>query len=171
MDTGNYFRFYGLEPTFNLDEKLLRQKYLEINKTYHPDFFVLDPAKQAEALQISSYNNDAYKTLEKFDKRVAYYLSLYGLYDKESKAELPPDFLMDVIDLNEELADAQFDADETKISILKSKINALMQEPINNLKRIGLELDKTQNKEVLHNEAKTEFQKYKYFSRLLSKIE
>lgn len=170
MDTSNYFRFYGFEPEFDIDEKLLRQKYLQINRDFHPDFFALNPEKQVEALQISSYNNDAFKTLETFDKRVAYYLSLYGLYDKESKAELPPDFLMEVIDLNEEVADAQFDHDANTLNAVKEKITKMMQECVDKLVEIGKQLKGQEERDTLHQAAKTEFQKYKYFSRLLSKI-
>lgn len=170
MDTSNYFRFYGFEPEFEIDEKLLREKYLQINRDFHPDFFALNPEKQQEALEISSYNNDAFKTLETFEKRVAYYLSLYGLYDKESKAELPPDFLMEVIDLNEEVADAKMEDNAEAINAVKNKLADLMQNCIAELKKMGSQLKGNSKREVLHQEAKTEFQKYKYFSRLLSKI-
>ena len=77
-DTGDYFSFYGLEPSFFPDDTLLRQKYLQYSREYHPDFFVNDATAQAKALEVSAFNNKAYKTLSDFPQRVGYLLGLKG---------------------------------------------------------------------------------------------
>ena len=58
-----YFELYGLAPAFHPDASELRQAYLKIQKEWHPDFFIADAAKYAEALQKTSLNNEV-RTIE-----------------------------------------------------------------------------------------------------------
>jgi len=168
VDLSNYFSFYEIEPGFELDTNLLRKKYLQINRDFHPDFFTLQPDKQEEALRITSFNNDAYKTLTSFEKRVAYYLSIKGLYDTESKAELPPDFLMEVMELNEELEELH--ENQQSVLAFEAKVESMKKQCIDKLHTIGKELLTSSDKDTLHNQAKKEFQKLKYFTSLLEKL-
>lgn len=167
MDLSNYFAFYEIEPGFELDTQLLRKKYVQINREFHPDFFTLQPDKQEEALSITSYNNDAYKTLNSFESRVAYYLTLNGLYNAEIKADLPPDFLLEVMELNEELEELQ----ESKLDLSKfyEKVTGMKDLCLDSLHKIGEELAISSDKKSLLKQAKSEFQKLKYFSSLLEK--
>src|SRR5688572_26690030 len=123
-DTADYFSFYNLEPAFEIDEKTLRQAYLRLSREYHPDFFVNDAAAQAEAMQLSAYNNKAYKTLSDFRERVRYLLELKGLLSENDKASLPPDFLMEMMEINEQLAELEFEPDE---SLKQSLVNNFKQ--------------------------------------------
>lgn len=85
------------------------------SKKYHPDFYTLENAeKQAEILELSTLNNEAYKTLFDFDKRMKYVLDLKGVLGEEGKNKVPNDFLMDMMDINEELMELEFDFDATK---------------------------------------------------------
>ena len=67
----NYFDFYELPRSPKLDEALLRSRYLLMSKRYHPDFFTLEsPEKQAEMLELSTLNNQAYQVLSEFEPRL-----------------------------------------------------------------------------------------------------
>jgi len=111
----NYFEFYGLPVSFLLDEKLLRKKYLELGKQYHPDFYSnASPEKQAEILNLSTLNNKAFKTLGDFGRRMQYILKEAGELEEEEKYQLPQIFLMEMMDMNEILMDLQFDPDPLK---------------------------------------------------------
>ena len=108
----NYFQFYDLPLSFLLDESELKRRYYAHSKRLHPDFYTLESEeKQAEILEQSTYNNQAYKTLSNFDARMRYVLELKGLMPEEGQAALPQDFLMEMMDLNEELMELEFDFD------------------------------------------------------------
>lgn len=107
----DYFSFYQLPPTLVIDKALLRKAYLEINKRYHPDFFINDPEGLQKALEICALNNQAYTTLSRLESRLAYYLQFHGVLNKEDVPSPEMDFLMEMMDLNESIDDAEGNAD------------------------------------------------------------
>ncbi len=99
----NYFEFYDMDISFEIDGAELRNKYISMSKKYHPDHHAeADPNELMDALQQSSFNNQAYKTLKDEDLRMRYILELHDILD-DSGASLPQNFLMEMMDLNEEL--------------------------------------------------------------------
>jgi len=98
----NYFELFDLPVSLNVDKSKLAKKYFELQKKYHPDYFTqATEAEQEEALEKSSAVNKALKILKDKDSTIKYLLQLKGLL--EEKYLLPPDFLMEVMELNEEL--------------------------------------------------------------------
>ncbi len=109
----NYFEFYEIPVTFKVDEAGLRTKFYALSKKYHPDFFTLaTDDEQSEALRLSTLNNEAYKVLNDFDKRMKYILQQKEVLAEEGKNEIPQDFLMEMMEINEPLMELQFDFDE-----------------------------------------------------------
>lgn len=100
----NYFELFGLPVSFKTDKSKLALKYFELQKKYHPDFFAKDTEhEQAQALEISSQLNKALKVLKNQDQTIKYVLQLKQLLEEEEKYQLPPAFLMEMMELNEEL--------------------------------------------------------------------
>lgn len=109
----NYFDFFDLPVSFQLDEAELKRRFYETSKKYHPDFYTLESAsKQTEILELSTLNNEAYRTLADFDKRMRYILDMKGVLAEEGKNDIPQDFLMEMMDINEALMELEFDFDE-----------------------------------------------------------
>ena len=78
----NFFEFYEIPISFKVDEDALRTIFYSNSKKYHPDFYTLESdEKQAEILELSTLNNEAYKTLTDFDKRMKYILKLKGVME------------------------------------------------------------------------------------------
>lgn len=130
----NYFELYEIPVSFLADETLIKQRYYANSKKYHPDFFINESEeKQAEVLQLSTLNNEAYRLLTDFDKRVAYILTLNGQITDAEKFVLPPDFLMEMMDINERIMelspnDTNAITDVTnEITILEKSINDYLQ--------------------------------------------
>jgi molecular chaperone HscB len=123
-DSTNYFAFYGLPEAFVLDEAALKSKYYQLSRELHPDFHAQDtPAAQAEALRLSTLNTDAYRTLADPDRRMAYLLGQHGMLEEGSaQNQLPSDFLMEVMDLNEQLMEL---ADPAATQQLDAEVTAL----------------------------------------------
>ncbi len=123
----NYFAFYDLPEGFLLDEAALKAKYYQLSRELHPDFHAQDtPAAQAEALRLSTLNTDAYRTLADPDARMAYLLSQQGLLEEGSaQNQLPPDFLMEVMDLNEQLMELEMEPNPEATAKVNVEVTAL----------------------------------------------
>lgn len=121
-----YFELYDLPVSFLLDGKLLKRKFYQLSKQFHPDFYTLEnEEKQAEILELSTINNEAYKTLSDFDKRMEYILKEKGVYSEEGKNKVPQDFLMEMMDINEALMELEFDFDNATYETAKQNIKDL----------------------------------------------
>ncbi|MCR9290573.1 Fe-S protein assembly co-chaperone HscB [bacterium] len=119
----NYFKFYNIPLSFNIDKGALKRTFYANSKKYHPDFFTLDSEeKQAEILELSTLNNEAYKTLNDFDKRLKYILELKGVLEEEGKNKLPQSFLMEMMDLNEAMMELQFGYDEKEAEKVRQMV-------------------------------------------------
>jgi molecular chaperone HscB len=122
----NYFAFYGLPETFLLDEAALKRLYYAKSRETHPDFHATAPAEtQADMLRQSTLNTDAYRTLADADQRMAYILRQHGLLEEGRQEQLPPDFLMDMMDLNEQLMDLATEPDATAEAHVAAEVTAL----------------------------------------------
>lgn len=103
----NYFELFDIPVQLKVDKKDLPKKYFELSRIYHPDFYTNASAEaQAEALERSALLNKALKTFQSEDDTIKYVLQLKNLLEEEEKFELPPDFLMEVLEINEQLMDA-----------------------------------------------------------------
>jgi len=103
----DYFAFLGLPRRLDIDMALLEQRFRELSRQYHPDYFYNAPAKErVAALERSSHLNDAYRTLRNPVSRIEYLLGLEGLAltkPGEGSPKVPPSLLEEVFALNEEL--------------------------------------------------------------------
>lgn len=100
----NYFELFGFTPSPVIDKSLLTAKYFELQKQYHPDFFSqASDAEKEEALQRSAAVNKAFTTFQSEEKTVEYFLEQKGLISGDEKYQLPPAFLMEMMELNETL--------------------------------------------------------------------
>ena len=125
----NYFDFYEIPVSFLIDEAQLKLQFYEKSKKFHPDFYTLESEeKQQEVLQLSTLNNEAYKTLSDFDKRMKYILDLKGVLEEEGKNQIPQSLLMEMMDINENLMELEFDFDKTKYTAVKDQLEKLESE-------------------------------------------
>ena len=122
----SYFEFYHLPEAFVLDEAALKRQYYAKSRETHPDFHATSsPENQAEMLRQATRNTDAYRTLADPDQRMAYLLRQHGLLDETKQAQLPPDFLMDMMDLNEQLMDLETSPDSAAVARVAAEAQAV----------------------------------------------
>ena len=123
-DNMNYFKFYELPITFSMDEKDLKKRFLKKSKQFHPDFFTMESEEvQAEMLELSTFNTEAYKVLSDENKRILYILSLKNTIAPEGQNQLPPDFLMEVMDINEQIMELEFEHTAENYEKVVAEIN------------------------------------------------
>lgn len=107
----DYFELYNIPETFNPDAAKVKAKFYELSRTWHPDRFAqASDHEKAEALRMAALNNDAYKTLSDTDKLMAYILKQKGMLEDEEKYNLPPAFLMEMMELNETVSEYEMEA-------------------------------------------------------------
>jgi molecular chaperone HscB len=103
----DYFTFLGLPRRLKVDMSLLEQRFRELSRQYHPDYFYnASQRERLESLERSSFLNDAYRTLRNSVSRIEYLLTLEGLpvtKAGEGSPKVPASLLQEVFALNEEL--------------------------------------------------------------------
>ncbi|MHC2992168.1 co-chaperone Hsc20 [Pontibacter sp. HJ8] len=164
----NYFKFYHIPESFLPDEKAIKARYYELSREYHPDFYANEnPEKQQEILQLSTQNTNAYRTLSDPDLRMQYILREHGVLE-EGKNEMPGDFLMEMMEINEELMELEFDFDAAKLHEIGEKSTGIMAQLDNDvlpvLQRYP-ELHGVTKEEALE-QVKTYYLKKKYLLRI-----
>ena len=168
----NYFELFDIPLSFNVDKSGLSQKYFALQKKYHPDFFTqANEDEQAEVLEKSSMVNKAFKVLQNHDETIKYVLQLKDLLQEEEKYQLPPAFLMEVMEINEELMDAKMEGDKEKLTGFKQKVLSLeneIYEPVKTL--IESYKDGISTKEEML-QVKEYYFKKKYLNRILAGID
>jgi molecular chaperone HscB len=165
----NYFEIFGLPIQLKVDKSDLPKRFFELSRKFHPDFYAnATPSEQQQALEITANLNKAFKTFQDPDSTIKYVLQLKGLLEEEEKYQLPPDFLMEVLEINEKLMDASDDQEiklnlQSSIDNLQSTIYGPVKEAIENYKD-GV----TTEKELL--QVKEYYYKKKYLHRIQKEL-
>ncbi|HTL38721.1 MAG TPA: Fe-S protein assembly co-chaperone HscB [Kofleriaceae bacterium] len=101
------FGLLGLPAQFDLDPQVIEKAFHDKSKDLHPDRFASAPApERVAALSRSRALNDAYKTLKNPVGRAEYLLAQAGVTIGDNE-RLDPTFLMEILELREELAQAR----------------------------------------------------------------
>ncbi|MCX6293446.1 MAG: Fe-S protein assembly co-chaperone HscB [Sphingobacteriales bacterium] len=107
----NYFELFEFEIAAIIDKSLLTKKYLQLQKQYHPDNFSLsDENEQNQSLEMSSLINKAFAVFKDDLKTIGYFLEIKGLISDEEKYQLPSTFLMEMMEVNEQIDEGGFEA-------------------------------------------------------------
>jgi molecular chaperone HscB len=157
----NYFELFDIPVTFKVDKNTLAKKYFELQKQFHPDFFTqATEYDQSEALEKSSQINKALKVLKNGNETIKYVLQLKGLLEEEEKYQLPPEFLMEVMELNEEFSANS----QQQINNFETEI----YEPVKNIIE-NFSVQTTSTEELL--KVKEYYYKKKYLQRILDRMD
>ncbi|EDM38660.1 co-chaperone Hsc20 [Pedobacter sp. BAL39] len=169
----DYFAFYGLPVTFHPDAAVIKQKFYELSKKYHPDFYINESEeKQSEVLELSTLNNKAYQLLGHPQKRLQYILELKGMLQEGEGYKLPQDFLMEMMDINETLMDLQFDPDAVRLEELKKEVDGVEAGLTASIDALTVSFDALNEEEQAHvlAEIKDLYYRNKYLYRLRESI-
>jgi molecular chaperone HscB len=157
----DYFAFLDLPRRLTIDMTLLEQRFRELSRQYHPDYFYnAPPAERLASLEKSSHLNDAYRTLRNPVSRVEYLLGLEGLpvtKQGEGSPKVPPSLLEEVFALNEELdeirelreAGADPEAVRARLDAARKPIEGKRQDHERQLAELSSEWDQRQERGTL----------------------
>lgn len=164
----NYFEFYGLAVSFDIDEDQLRKQYLQKSKDFHPDFYTANSNEQLEAVEKTSLNNQAFGTLKSFEKRVKYILEIHDLLE-EGKSSVPQAFLMEMMDFNEKLMDLKMDPNPALQREIEAEFNQMQDELKAELEGLANDYDtaeRGEEKTAVLLKVKDNYLKQKYLNRI-----
>jgi molecular chaperone HscB len=101
------FALLGLPAQFDLDPHAIESAFFDKSKELHADRFASAPAaERVAALSRSRALNDAYQKIKKPVARAEYLLARAGVTIGDNE-QLDPAFLMEILELREQLAEAR----------------------------------------------------------------
>lgn len=156
----DYFDVLDVNNSFEVSTEALQKSFKETQKLLHPDKFTLKTNKEKElSEEISSLINISYSTLLNPLQRGIYMLKLKGISIEEDTQMDDPEFLMEVMELNEQIAAA--DGNEPLVEI-RSKIK-------DECSKLIKELSDAFKAERSHD-AKTLLIRLRYFNNMSEKL-
>lgn len=112
------FDILGLPVAYDVDPVLLQKRMIQLAAANHPDRYT-DPLDQADAAQRAAAINEAHRVLRDPLLRAQLLLELLaGSASRDEKA-LPPDLLMQMMEVREELEDAIASQDKPTLDRLR----------------------------------------------------
>jgi molecular chaperone HscB len=167
----NYFELYGMQETLMPDPSFVKSKYYELSRHFHPDHYAqAEEEKKNETLKMAALNNEAYKTLSDPGRLLAYVLRQHHMLEDEEKYQLPQDFLMEMMDLNEELSEYEAQSGdkqkENELEELVTQHNVAMRQASDVLKQ---QYDTNKNEDTLLR-LKDYYFRQKYLERIVQRL-
>ncbi|MET6997633.1 Fe-S protein assembly co-chaperone HscB [Chitinophaga defluvii] len=163
----NYFELFNIPVSLHIDSALLKQRYYELSRQYHPDMHTLaDTDAQAHVLQQSAEVNKGFKVLGNPELLLQYVLQQKGLLEDTEKFQLPSAFLMEMMELNESLVELEFDPEENEIVALQHQIVAMENALYSEVRSIIDTYDDSLISAVALEKLKIFYFKRKYFLRI-----
>lgn len=156
MENQNFFKLLDVPNTFAINGSILSANFRQLQSVLHPDkFSQKSEEEKVNSLEWSSLINKAYKTLTVPLERAKYILNQQGILIDEENTSVDPDFLADMMDLNERV-------DEASNSMELQKIAESVNSDIANIYDKLYEYFSENNL----NEAKAAFVRLKYLTNI-----
>ena len=166
----NYFELYKIPISFYPDLSVVKKQFYVLSRQYHPDFFgAADEAQKTTSLELTAQVNKAFKTFQDADAIIQYILSLHNLIEAEEKYQLAPNFLMEVMELNEQVMelDHQNTAAKNSIQLSLNHLKESIYEPVKSI-MANYQENTYSEKELL--QVKDYYYKKKYLDRIEEEI-
>jgi molecular chaperone HscB len=104
----NYYQLFELPESPLVNKGIIQTKYFKIQKKTHPDFYInATEFEQEEAMRLSSEANKAFDIFMDELKTIGYFLRQKGYLEDDEKYQLPSDFLMEMMEINERIDDGE----------------------------------------------------------------
>lgn len=122
----DHFERLGLPRRFSLDPTALEAAYLDRSRAVHPDFHHAGSGGERAASEaLTAAVNEAYTTLKDPFRRAEHLLALLGGPTATDVKDIPPAFLMEMMDLREEIERADAEGKVKHESDAKKRLEAI----------------------------------------------
>ena len=99
----DHFSVFHLPLQYSLAKDVLEERYLKLSRVTHPDLVCGEIKKDPRLLALSSFVNESYRVLKDDFLRAEAMLKYYSEGLSLDGNALPPCFLMDMLELQEEV--------------------------------------------------------------------
>ncbi|MGB5023755.1 MAG: iron-sulfur cluster co-chaperone HscB C-terminal domain-containing protein [Saprospiraceae bacterium] len=158
----NYFEHFGIPIAHEIDLSLLRKKYYEKSREFHPDINQNKPDLDFH----TAYNNQAYKILLNPLSRLKYIIELTEGPIQENTQTLPQEFLIQMMELHEAIFEAKELQDTKQLNRLMEELSLAETNAQNKIHPIFRDFDQGNRDPEILNQMKFYYFKLKYFIRL-----
>ncbi len=163
----DFFSLFDLPMTFYPDPVLVKQKYYELSRQLHPDRAA---TTTTESLLASASVNEAFKVLRNPDATMEYILKQLHLIEDQEKYTLPPDFLMEMMELNETLSELE-PGDEPALKKATLQLSDLLAQWQQDADRLTTLFDGGNRSRELLLDLKDFYYRKKYLLRIKERID
>jgi molecular chaperone HscB len=149
-DDADLFAVLGLSARYTIDLPAAEAAYKDLSRQVHPDrFATADPRARRASLARTVQLNQAWRTIKDPIRRAEYLLLRAGIDVGEKKSTggdgkethkvaAPPAFLLEILELNDDLTAARRAGDEVKVAFMAEEMRARANAT---MKEIGAALD------------------------------
>ena len=125
----NFFTLLGQAQQFTVDRAALKKRFRTLQREYHPDRHIAKtPQEQRLAVQFSAHLNTAFAVLDNPVKRATHLLELSGIeIDHQNSTIKDPTFLMQQMEIREDLDDARADNNLPALEVLFNQVSEQFQ--------------------------------------------
>lgn len=168
----NIFELFEMPMCFHPDAALVKTKFYALSRQFHPDRFSQSgPDALTEALNKTANLNEAYKILSDQQRLIQYVLKFNNIISDDEKFELSPDFLMEMMELNELLAEAEFEPSNSSLfEEAKSSFDSHFEIIQEELKKLTTQYDSGFREKSHLQKIKEIYFKLKYLLRIQERI-
>lgn len=162
----NFFQLLDVSEKFEINLEALAIRYRELQVEVHPDRFAhTEESEKIQAVQMSSYLNEAYETLKSPLKRAGYLLNLQDLdVLHAAQDELGMELLLEQMQLREALSELPNDDSALpELAKLKIEVNDKLMTRETIFSQLIDKSDYPQAKKVFHE--------MQFLHKLLSEID
>lgn len=125
----DYYKLFDLPMRPVADNTYVAKKYVQLQKQFHPDFFTQEGNdEQEDMLHQSAEINKAYNIFKDGDKTLEYFLRHKKVITDDEKYALPPDFLMEVMEFNETMAEQTDEENRAAIAKWDEELQASVKD-------------------------------------------
>jgi molecular chaperone HscB len=118
----NPFSVFGIEPRFDVNLAELEKTHRDLSRAVHPDRAATASAK-SDSIERAMQVNEAWRVIKDPVKRAEALFTLHGIATGETNEPKPaPDFLMDMLEQREALAEARAAKDAARVHALATSI-------------------------------------------------
>jgi molecular chaperone HscB len=161
----NHFALFGLDATFDVDPQLVQQRYLELAREVHPDRVSGGaPENELQSLRTTSQLNQARTVLLNPVLRAAYLLEMAGGKSSAEDREVPPEVLMESLELREQLAEAEAAGNDAELAKLRSDIESRRQATLEEISALARQLP---GDEAVRQALRSKLNTHSYYQKML----
>jgi molecular chaperone HscB len=170
--SSSYFELFDLPVSFDVDRKILTERYRTLQRTVHPDRFAnAAESERRLSVQMATRINEGYQTLKDSLARGRYLLELNGVELNDLDTAFDDGFLMEQIELREHLgAVKECDDPQQQLKKITGDIRIRVKEITENLAVLFRESNAEGNIAALEK-ARELTRKLQFFRRLEDEID